>query len=142
LLAQRRLSAGLYGVALAAFALCLPWAPAIDMKTLDFGVPGLSFAAALVGSMGLIFVAMLAEGRTGFGAVLEALGRASLVIMFLHMLVSMHLSPYLPGWVVTPLAVGIPFVVYIGMEQSAWARTLFLGMGAKRAIKESARAIA
>lgn len=119
--------------ALLAFVICLPISPAIDMKALDFGIPLRSAAVAILSSSGLIGVAMLLTKVPVASRIAEEIGRSSLVIMFLHMLIFMHLAPYLSGASTVAVCVAVSYVAYRALLLSPTTRTLFLGMGPQQA---------
>lgn len=108
----------------------LLWARPFDMKYGDYGTPVLSVLAAL-GCIHLLSVACRAlSAWPAFNAVLEPLGRASIVIYFLHRFVILHVHDRLaPGWTFA-VALVLPFVAYLLLRAPgapAALRQAFLG---------------
>ncbi|WP_070155511.1 acyltransferase family protein [Sphingobium phenoxybenzoativorans] len=97
--------------------------PALNMKGGDYGWPLLSMAGAIATSL-LIFRASHWGG--GVLKPFSALGRASLVIMYLHVPVIHYLS-YLPRPWILALATVIPLLVYYLLNLTRPTRAVFLG---------------
>ncbi|QGP78568.1 acyltransferase family protein [Sphingobium sp. CAP-1] len=83
--------------------------PTLNMKVADYGVPLLSIGAAVAASL-LIF--RLSARIAPFAGPLAALGRASLVVMYLHVAIIHYLSPYLGKLALLGLALVLPFLAY------------------------------
>jgi fucose 4-O-acetylase-like acetyltransferase len=96
--------------------------PTLNMKAGDYGWPLASIAGAIATSF-LIF--RIARLRPFLSAPLRALGRASLVIMYLHVPVIHYLSPVGKPMLIL-LAVLIPLAVYYLLGRSKVTRTIFL----------------
>lgn len=91
----------------------LLWARPFDMKYGDYGTPVLSVLAAL-GCIHLLALACRALSVSpAFNAVLEPLGRASLVVYFLHRFVILHVHDRIaPVWAFA-VALALPFLAYL-----------------------------
>lgn len=112
-------------LAIAALALF----PTLNMKAGDYGWPVASVAGAVAISA-LIFQAVrVLPVPRAIGRGLEALGQASLVVMYLHVPVIHYLSPYLGKGVLLALGVVVPLVAYRLLTMSAATRRIFLGQG-------------
>lgn len=96
--------------------------PTLNMKAGDYGAPLLSMIAAIAASLLLVLGAKRAGG---LGRVFTPLGRASLVIMYLHVAVIHYLSPYFARPVLLVLALGLPLLAYHLIARTA-LRPLFL----------------
>jgi len=97
--------------------------PTLNMKAADYGWPLLSIGAAGAGSLLLFRLSALIAPYAG---PLAAIGRASLVIMYLHVAVIHYLSPYLARPWLLALALGLPFLAWHAMRAWAPARRIFL----------------
>jgi fucose 4-O-acetylase-like acetyltransferase len=116
--------------------------PSLDMKQLDFGAPFVSLLASVVAMGGVIGLArLLVDSRVGLA--LAALGRASLVVMFLHQAVQLGMQQEGGAWAnlhARVLAgVILPWMFYLACERFALTRLLFLGQGAARAERSAGR---
>ncbi|MDO7835056.1 acyltransferase family protein [Sphingobium sp. HBC34] len=96
--------------------------PTLNMKAADYGAPLLSIGAAVAASC-LIF--RLSERIAPFAVPLAMLGRASLVVMYLHVAIIHYLSPYLGKAVLLGLALVLPFAAY-HLIRATPLRRLFL----------------
>ncbi|MBT2185898.1 acyltransferase family protein [Sphingobium nicotianae] len=114
----------LAGLALLTVA-ALVWFPPMNMKFGDFGWPILSLAAAaaitltlarVVQSLPLVLIAVLA-----------ALGRASLVIMYAHVAFIHYLAPYAPRPALFVVALGFSFLIDRLVRRFEITRRLLLG---------------
>ncbi|MFC3440977.1 acyltransferase family protein [Sphingobium rhizovicinum] len=83
--------------------------PTLNMKIADYGWPILSIGAAVATSL-LIF--RLSARIAGHAGPLAALGRAALVIMYLHVAVIHYLTPYLGKPWLLALALLLPFATF------------------------------
>jgi fucose 4-O-acetylase-like acetyltransferase len=97
--------------------------PTLNMKVADYGWPILSIAAAIATCL-LVFrlSAIIAPHASALGA----LGRASLVIMYLHVAIIHYLSPFLGKPMLMLLALAVPFAVYHMIRAWRPAATLLL----------------
>lgn len=95
----------------------------MNMKAGYYGWPLLSALAAIASSLLLMRFARLpfADAR-----VLHLFGKASLVIMYLHVPVIHYLAPWLGKWMLFVLSLVIPLAVWWSLERVAPARWLFL----------------
>ncbi|MCP1470874.1 fucose 4-O-acetylase-like acetyltransferase [Sphingobium sp. OAS761] len=82
--------------------------PTLNMKAADYGWPLLSIAGA-IGTSVLIFA--LSIRLVPVGGAFAMLGRAALVIMYLHVAVIHYLTPYLPKVCLFALALVVPFAI-------------------------------
>ena len=122
--------------ALAIFVLAGWWSAAFDMKYLMFGILPLNLLAAGAGAVLVAGVAQTTGRVRPVGTVLALLGRASLVIMFLHQLVHFHLAGRLPEWAVAAAAVAIPTGAWWLFGRGLWSRRLLLGTDWRRPAHE------
>lgn len=96
--------------------------PVVNMKAGDYGWPIASIAGAMATSF-LVF--RISRWRPFLSTPLRALGRASLVIMYLHVPVIHYLS-HLPKIELLPLAVGLPLAAYYLFGLTTPTRKIFL----------------
>lgn len=89
--------------------------PTLNMKAADYGWPILSIAAAIATSLLIFRLSAAIAPRVDW---LATLGRASLVIMYLHVAVIHYLTPWLDKRVLAALALLGPFAVWRAMR--AW----------------------
>jgi fucose 4-O-acetylase-like acetyltransferase len=108
--------------ALVAFAVVIAGPVPLNMKVGDYGVPVLSLAGAVALSLCLSWTAR----RIAF-APLCALGRMSLVIMYIHVGVIHYGSPYAPKWLLFCAAMLVPVLLDRLFAKNATSRKLFLG---------------
>lgn len=97
--------------------------PTLNMKAADYGWPILSLASAVATSL-LIF--RISVHVAPFGGWFAAVGRASLVIMYLHVAVIHYLSPYLDKPWLLLHALLLPIAVYYLLRASPVGGRLFL----------------
>ncbi|WP_150290459.1 acyltransferase family protein [Sphingobium estronivorans] len=97
--------------------------PTLNMKAADYGWPLLSIGSA-VATCFLLF--RLSVRVAPFGGWIAAIGRASLVIMYLHVAVIHYLSPYLSKPWLLMQALILPLAAYYLMRSSPTARRIFL----------------
>lgn len=109
-------------VALAAAALALVSAP-LDVKIADYGTPVLSIVAAL-GLCQLVFVIAqhLPPSR-----IVGAVGRASLVVMYLHLTILYALRDRLAAGLVAVLGIAVPIAIWALLRRFGVTRSLLLG---------------
>ena len=89
------------------------WLPTLNMKVGDNGWPLLSIAAAVATSLLVMRLSARLDAAKGARLVapLAALGRASLVIMYLHVATIHYLSPYLGKPWLLVIALALPFAI-------------------------------
>lgn len=97
--------------------------PTLNMKVADYGWPLLSMASA-IGTSLLIF--RVAVHLTPFGSWLAGVGRASLVIMYLHVGVIHYLSQHMGRIWLFILALALPVAAYRLFRALPLARRIFL----------------
>ncbi|MCC6480991.1 MAG: acyltransferase family protein [Sphingomonadaceae bacterium] len=99
-----------------------PLAP-LNMKYGDYGPrPYVTLPLAFILSLGLGWLMRLIPWRP-----FVALGRMSLVIMFLHVPVIHYLRPYFDVWGLSALALILPVAAYYLLARFKMGRRLFLG---------------
>lgn len=97
--------------------------PTMNLKAADYGLPLLSVASAVATSL-LLF--RLSVRLAPFGGWLAAIGRASLVIMYLHVAVIHYLSPHLgKPWLLVH-ALLLPIAAFYILRASRIGRRIFL----------------
>ncbi|MET0248640.1 MAG: acyltransferase family protein [Sphingobium sp.] len=97
--------------------------PTLNVKAGDYGWPLLSIASAIATSILLLYLSRKAAPWAGW---LGAIGRASLVIMYLHVALIHYGQPYLGKPVLAALALLIPFAYYHLLRAVPPLRRLFL----------------
>lgn len=97
--------------------------PTLNMKAADYGWPLLSVGSAVATSF-LLF--RLSVRIAPFGGWIAAIGRASLVIMYLHVAVIHYLSPYLSKPWLLMQALLLPLGAYYLIRAVPGARRIFL----------------
>ncbi|MBP0598604.1 acyltransferase family protein [Herbaspirillum sp. LeCh32-8] len=102
-----------------------------DMKVTQYGVPGLSFIAALACCLWMMRAARAIDRRWPAAAqVLAELGQAAIVIMFMHMVFTMGLAALLgEQYRLLRVAAGVAgsWAVYRSSLRWTWSRALLLG---------------
>jgi fucose 4-O-acetylase-like acetyltransferase len=98
-------------------------APTLNMKVADYGWPLLSIGSAVATCL-LLF--RLSARIAPFAGPVAALGRASLVVMYLHVAVIHYGSPYLAKPWLLLLALALPFGLHALIRRSPVATRLFL----------------
>ena len=106
-------------------------APAFEMKYSMYGSFPINVAAAAVGALAVVSLASFIPDEGRPGRIFASLGRASLVIMFLHQLVHYRIAHRIPEWAVVVLALLLPWLAYQAFDRSALTRLLFLGRSAR-----------
>ncbi|MGD9811430.1 MAG: acyltransferase family protein [Sphingobium sp.] len=94
----------------------------VNMKAGDYGVPVLSLGIAVILSLGLSWLARVIPWRP-----LCALGRMSMVIMYLHVAVIHYCRPYIGNWWLVALSLAVCVAAYHLLDRSSWSRRYFLG---------------
>jgi fucose 4-O-acetylase-like acetyltransferase len=97
--------------------------PTLNMKAADYGWPLLSIGSAIATSV-LLF--RLSVRIAPFGGWVAAIGRASLVIMYLHVAVIHYLSPYLGKPWLLMQALLLPLAAYYLIRTAPALRRIFL----------------
>lgn len=97
--------------------------PTLDMKAADYGWPLLSIGSAIATSL---LIVVIARRIAPHAAPLASLGRASLVIMYLHVAFIHYLSPYLGKPWLTAIALLVPFAMFWLIRRSPRATRLLL----------------
>ncbi|KEQ54033.1 acyltransferase family protein [Sphingobium chlorophenolicum] len=97
--------------------------PTLNMKAADYGWPLLSMGSAVATSLLLFRLSARIARLAGWAA---AVGRASLVIMYLHVAVIHYLSPYFSKPWLLVQALLIPLVAYYLIRSMPAARRIFL----------------
>lgn len=108
--------------ALVSLAILINQPVPLNMKVGDYGWPLLSIPAAVILSLGLVWFARLMPWRP-----FVALGRMSLVIMFLHVAVIHYLRPYCGPYALAALALMLPVAAYYLFSCFYLGRRVFLG---------------
>ncbi|WP_176591312.1 acyltransferase family protein [Sphingobium sp. EM0848] len=110
-------------LALLSLAGLLALLPTLNMKVADYGWPLLSIGSAVASSFLLFRVSVRIAS---FGGWIAAIGRASLVIMYLHVAVIHYLSPYWSKPWLLMLALFLPLAAYHLIRSVPGARRIFL----------------
>ena len=133
-LARNRVPPGLIWtlVALAVFVAAGSVSAPFDMKYLLFGVFPANVIAALAGSAALVGIAQATGHLPAIGSLLELLGRASLVIMFLHQVIHFHLVGLMPEWGIFLVALLAPVGAWWLFGRWRVTRRLLLGIDWKK----------
>jgi fucose 4-O-acetylase-like acetyltransferase len=92
--------------------------PTLNMKVADYGWPLLSIASAICTALLLFRLSALIAAFTG---PIALVGRASLVIMYLHVAIIHYGSPYLGKPTLLMLALLIPLALHQGIRRSPTA---------------------
>ncbi|MBK6886061.1 MAG: acyltransferase family protein [Tetrasphaera sp.] len=93
----------------------------LDLKSLDFGTPVLSAAAATALCVGLVIMPLRITG--GVGRMISALAQTSLAVIFLHSLVLWSWPGVSPPWRLLALALIAPWVVGFVLSATPLAAT-------------------
>ena len=118
---QRALMIILAGLAVAG----LVWLPPVNMKLGHFGMPFLSLGAAVAATVTL---GRLVQGLPALAmAALASLGRASLVIMYVHVAFIHYLAPYAPRLALFVVALSVSLLIDRMIRHASIARRLLLG---------------
>lgn len=97
--------------------------PTLNMKAGDYGLPLVSIASAIATSLLLLHLSRKVAPWAGW---LGRIGRASLVIMYLHVALIHHGQPYLGKPLMAALALFIPFALYHLLRVVPPLRRIFL----------------
>ncbi|WP_301091329.1 acyltransferase family protein [Sphingomonas sp.] len=106
-----------------ALALLAPLSRPLDLKVADAGTPLFSILAAL----GLCHLILLAARRLPRSPAIERLGRASLVIMYVHLTLHYALRDVLSAPLLVPLALGLGVALWMLLDRFDATRWLMLG---------------
>ncbi|PJG49261.1 glycosyl transferase [Sphingobium sp. LB126] len=110
-------------LALLSLAGLMAMVPTLNMKAADYGWPLLTMGSAIATSFLLFrFSVRIAP----FGGWIAAVGRASLVIMYLHVAVIHYLSPYLGKPWLLMQALILPLAAYYLIRSAPGASRIFL----------------
>lgn len=111
-------------IVVAAIAL-LPMLPPLNLRGGDYAVPIVSLAAAALVSVALC-VALMRQ-RPPLQAALAWVGRASLVIMFVHVAIIHYLTPYLPKAALFAIALAGGAAIHMAAGTTRIGRGVLLG---------------
>lgn len=120
-------------VAVVGAALVAVSAP-LDLKIADYGTPLLSIVAAL-GSCHLV---LLVAQRVPPSRIAGVIGRASLVIMYVHLTIFYAVREWLPEGIVATLAIALPIALWLALRRFAATRVLLLGERADPHVRHEA----
>ncbi|MCA1324565.1 acyltransferase family protein [Herbaspirillum sp. alder98] len=102
-----------------------------DMKVTHYGIPVVSFVVALACCVVMArFARTLAARHARPARLLAALGRAAIVIMFMHMVFTMGLGALVgEQYQLARVALGLggSYLIYVVARRWAWSRRLLLG---------------
>ncbi|MFP9099570.1 acyltransferase family protein [Flavobacterium sp. RHBU_24] len=111
--------------------LLLFWQPSVslDMKSNSYGIPGLSFILGLSIIVVLIKLAQLLEHISFIKNILSYIGKASMVIMFMHQVIQYNVRDYVTNNAFIRIIVSLIFSIalYAIFEKFTFTRALFLG---------------
>lgn len=99
--------------------------PAVNMKPGDFGMPVLSLAGAA--AIAILLCLMLARLPGFLTAPLAWLGRASLVIMYVHVAFIHYLTPYMSAWMLFAAALAGSILIHLAAAATRPGRIVLLG---------------
>lgn len=99
------------------------WVPTLNMKAADYGWPLLSIGSGIASAL---LLCRLSSRIAPFAAGLAAAGRASLVIMYLHVAIIHYGTPYLGKPWLLALALALPFATYRLFRASPPLKRIFL----------------
>lgn len=111
-------------IVVAALAL-LPMLPPLNLRGGDYAIPVVSLAAAALVSVALSLALM--RQRAPLVAALAWVGRASLVIMFVHVAFIHYLAPYLPKVALFGVALAAGAAIHMAARTTRASRALLLG---------------
>lgn len=117
-------SGAAFAIVVAALAL-MPMLPPLNLRGGDYAIPGVSLAAAALVSVAMCFALM--RLRPPVMAALAWVGRASLVIMFVHIAFIHYLAPYLPKAALFGIALAGGASIYLAAGTTRIGRALLLG---------------
>ncbi|MDF0544361.1 acyltransferase family protein [Sphingobium sp. H39-3-25] len=120
-------SPAVLAIATILFVVAGTMADPFDMKYLSFGTFPTNIVSAIAGTVTVAGVAQWLGRVTVIGSGLSLLGRASLVIMFLHQLINVHLHPYAGDWLTVVVAILLPLAFWWAVGRGALTSRLFLG---------------
>jgi len=126
-----RRTVGAAGVALALIltvTIVTGRAPSFDMKAYDYGWPVLGVLLAASMSLGIFGICKMLAAVSVIRLPLTELGRASLVIMFLHQFIHIRAAHFIGQPVILILvSLGIPTMIYFAIP--AWPALRYLALG-------------
>lgn len=126
-------SGGAFALVVAALVL-LPLLPPLNLRGGDYALPVVSLAAAALVSVALCL--SLKRQQAPVLAALGWVGRASLVIMFVHVAFIHYLTPYLPKVALFGIALAGSALIYSLAAASRFGRALLLGQWPKRTLND------
>jgi len=97
--------------------------PTLNMKAGDYGLIVCSIASAIATSFLLLYLSRMVVPWAGW---LRAIGRGSLVIMYLHVAFIHYLQPYLGKPLLAVIALLVPFALYHVLRAVPPLRRIFL----------------
>lgn len=100
-----------------------------DMKVANYGIPLISLLSALAIIYIVIYVSKLLDKIEYFGSIIGEIGKASMVVMFLHQPIQLFINE---RWTANEnirfvLALTISLSIYILFKKYSFTRALFLG---------------
>ncbi|MBP1807325.1 acyltransferase family protein [Rubellimicrobium aerolatum] len=138
-LAEERIaSRGVLAAALAVAAICgglalAGWEFSFDMRGGDYGPPGAGLALAWALAVLTMRGARLLARVRGLGPALASLGRASLVVLFLHHAIQVMLARRgVPPGALVAVAVALPWAAHLALSRSPLLALAFLGRAPAR----------
>lgn len=114
----------LFGLAPLA-ALTLVYLPPVNLKPGDFGIPVLSLAGAA--AISILLCMAIARLPSVLTAPLAWLGRASLVIMYVHVAFIHYLTPYMDPWMLFGVALAGSVAVHLAAGATKAGRIVLMG---------------
>ncbi|WP_234152144.1 acyltransferase family protein [Sphingobium sufflavum] len=106
-------------------AVTLALLPPVNLKPGDFGMPVLSLAGAV--AISILLCQLLARMPHALVGPLAWLGRASLVIMYMHVAFIHYLTPYCGPWALFALALAGSLLVHVAAGATRAGRIVLLG---------------
>ncbi|CAN5371509.1 acyltransferase family protein [soil metagenome] len=106
-------------------AVTLTVLPSVNLKPGDFGTPVLSLGGAA--AISIILCIGIARLPDSVARLLAWLGRASLVIMYVHVAFIHYLTPYMDRWMLFAVALGGSILVHAAAAASRPGRIVLLG---------------
>ncbi|MFT3966394.1 MAG: acyltransferase family protein [Sphingobium sp.] len=101
------------------------WLPPVNLKPGDFGMPVLSLAGAA--AISILLCLALSSLPDKVNAPLAWLGRASLVIMYVHVAFIHYLAPYMERWMLFAAALAGSLLVHVAAAATRPGRIALLG---------------
>lgn len=101
------------------------WLPPVNLKSGDFGTPALSLAGA--SAISILLCLLLERLPDVLNAPLAWVGRASLVIMYVHVAFIHYLTPYFGRWSLFGIALAGSIVIHLAISATRLGRIVLLG---------------